>query len=75
MKKLLILVMTLILLSGCASRTEFGECIGVTKEDEKPDLVYKLSVRNVVLAAVFFQTLFTPIVVLVNETYCPVGRK
>lgn len=77
MKKTLIALALLgtLLVSGCESSTAYGPCIGVSKDDANPKLVYKLSTMNVVLGAVFFQTLFAPIIVLVSETYCPVGTK
>jgi hypothetical protein len=67
-------VIALTLLAGCQSRTQYGECVGIG-DDQKPTLEYRLSVRNTFLAVVFFQTLFVPIIVLANETSCPIGPK
>jgi hypothetical protein len=59
--------------SGCTSKTEYGSCIGVA-DDKDPKLVYKVSVKNAVLGIIFMETIIVPIYVLVDETYCPVGR-
>lgn len=69
-----LLFMAVLILSGCTSRTEFGECVGVADE-KKPDLVYKLDAWNVFYGVLFSQTIIVPIVVLANETLCPVARK
>ena len=69
-----LLVAATALLSACTTRTQYGECIGIG-DDKKPDLEYKLDVWNTFLGIAFFETLFTPIVVLANEAYCPVGKK
>lgn len=73
MKTLIILTLALAL-TGCTTKTEFGDCIGAF-DDKNPHKEYKVSVKNVVLAVFFFQTIYTPIVVVANETYCPVGNK
>lgn len=73
MKKLVINCV-MVLLAGCTSKTEFGDCIGIA-DDRKPNLEYKLSVWNTMLAIAFFGTVFPPVVVLANETFCPVGTK
>ena len=73
MKRLAVILMV-VMLSACTTHTEYGQCIGIG-DDKKPDLEYKLDVWNTFLGIVFFETLFTPIVVLANETYCPVGKK
>lgn len=71
MKYLLFLAL---FLAGCTSKTDYGPCIGVM-DDKNPLLRYKVSTWNVVLAVVFSETLFVPILVLVNQTSCPVGVK
>jgi len=62
------------LLCGCTSRTEFGECVGVGG-DKRHDLSYKASGWNVFLAVLFFETIAVPVVVAVDQLYCPVGKK
>jgi hypothetical protein len=70
----LIVFLCLAVFGGCQSETPHGPCIGVF-DDENPKLQYKLSVRNTVLGVIFFQTVFVPVIVLANETRCPVGPK
>ena len=73
MKNLLILG-ALFLFTSCASRTDFGECVGVN-DDRNPDLVYQVSARNVVIGVIFAEMIFPPILVILNQTFCPVGTK
>lgn len=74
MKKIIAVSMLIALLSGCTSHTEYGECIGVM-DDKKPDLEYKLSVWNTVLAVVFAETIIVPVVTVASDISCPVGKK
>ena len=73
MKKVLAVCMVLAL-SGCTSSTEFGACVGAF-DDKDPSLKYKLSANNLVWAILGFGLVAPPIVVAVDETFCPVGRK
>jgi hypothetical protein len=73
-KKIFIFAAIAILASGCTSRTEHGECIGAFDEGV-PDLQYKLSIKNTVLAVLFSETIFVPVIVVANEARCPVGKK
>jgi len=59
---------------GCTSKTEFGECIGLT-EDKNPKLEYKYNTLNLILALVFVETLVVPAVVILEELQCPIGEK
>jgi hypothetical protein len=72
--KIIFAALVIAMLAGCTSSTSFGECVGIA-DDKDPKLTYKLSVWNTVLAIVFSETIVVPVVVLVNETYCPVARK
>lgn len=74
MKKTLALVLAAALLAGCTARTEHGECIGVF-DDKDPKLVYKLSAWNLVMGLLFVELLVPPVVVLVDQTFCPIGKK
>ncbi len=60
--------------TGCESHTEFGECVGINQEKD-PDLKYKTSTLNVVLGVIFVETIIVPVIVLLDEFECPVGRK
>lgn len=70
----LAIIVVLISLAGCVSKTQYGPCIGAFEEKD-PHLIYKLSVWNVAMAIIGFELILPPVVVLVNETLCPVGRK
>lgn len=69
------LLVAMLLLTGCTSKTEFGSCIGIGKEGEDPALIYKVSTTNVVVGVVFAEMIFPTIIVALDELYCPVGRK
>ena len=72
--KAFVVAMIVAALAGCTSRTEFGPCIGVG-EDKDPKLVYKVSAWNLFVGFVFIEMLVPPIIVAVDQTFCPVGRK
>lgn len=73
MKTIIVLAFAL-MVSGCTSETEFGQCIGIA-DDKNPALVYKVSKWNVFLAIVGLEFIAPPIFVLVDQTFCPVARK
>lgn len=73
MKKLLVLIVAAVLLGGCTTRTEYGECIGLGESGQK-DLHYKLSAWNLAMGVIFVETLVVPVVVAANELSCPVGK-
>jgi hypothetical protein len=73
-KRILIASILAVLLAGCTSRTEFGECIGIA-DDKDQRLVYKVSAWNVAMAAIFVETIVVPVVVVANEAVCPVAKK
>lgn len=72
--KLTAVLLIAALLAGCTSKTEFGDCIGIA-DDKKPDLQYKVSAMNVFLAIIFIETVFVPVIVLVDQTSCPIAKK
>ena len=72
MKKLLIIL--LIALSGCTSHTDYGNCIGAL-DDKNPSLIYKLSAWNLFIGIFFSGLIVPPIIVIADETICPVGYK
>ncbi len=63
-----------ILISGCTTNTPFGPCIGAF-DDRDPHLIYKPSGWNIALGIVFIETVFVPVIVLIDETQCPIGHK
>jgi hypothetical protein len=70
MKKLLI---ALLLLSGCTSSTEDGPCIGAF-DTKEPGVKYKLSAWNIGVGILFFSAIIPPVLVLADETFCPVEK-
>jgi PBP1b-binding outer membrane lipoprotein LpoB len=74
MKKLITALLLALLLSGCESSTDLGACIGIN-DSENPKLVYKYSVQNIVVGALLVETIFVPIIVVLNEIKCPVDKK
>jgi len=72
MKKPTILFILLVLLSGCTTRTEYGNCIGAL-DDKNPSLVYKLSAWNLFVGIFFVSLIVPPIIVISDEFICPVG--
>lgn len=64
----------LLLLSGCTSATSVGPCVGAFDERD-PHLIYNTSAWNLIMAIVFLETIFVPVVVVADETVCPIGRK
>ena len=74
MNKLFLIILIATLLSGCTERTQYGSCIGIA-DDRDPKLVYKIDILNTVLSVIFVETIFVPVIVLSNETFCPVSTK
>lgn len=70
----MLLAACLILLAGCTSKTEFGNCVGAFDEKD-PKKIYKLDIGNLVIGAVFFELIAPPIYVIADQTHCPVGNK
>jgi hypothetical protein len=73
MKKLL-LVALLLSLVGCTEKTPYGKCIGIG-DDKDPKKVYKVDSTNLILGIVFVETIFVPVIVALDEFYCPYGDK
>lgn len=82
MKKLLF-VIPMILLSACKSEvtlpneTEPVQCVGFNTSEAERDstLVYKISARNVVVGILFAELIVPPVIVALDELWCPVARK
>lgn len=74
MNKLIIAATIIATLSGCTSKTEYGDCVGIL-QDKKPELKYELSVWNTVMAVIFSETIVVPVVVVANQHSCPTGKK
>lgn len=63
----------ILLLAGCQSRTDLGPCVGVN-DPKDPALVYRVSTRNVIVGVIFIEVIVPPIVVALDELYCPISR-
>jgi hypothetical protein len=81
MKKML-MILPLFLLTGCVSEVTLpGEstpvsCVGFNSQDERDStLVYKVSTRNLVVGIIFVEMIAPPVIVALNELWCPVRRK
>ncbi len=68
------LIVLLLSLSACTSKTQYGNCIGVT-EDKNPKLEYKISTWNIIVGVTLFELVAPPLVVLFDEVQCPIGVK
>ena len=69
------MILTLILVVSCTERTKFGPCVGMGDDNRNPNLIYKLDGWNLAMGLIFVELIVPPIIVLANETYCPVGVK
>jgi len=74
MKKLLLLAIAAMFLTGCTTHTQYGKCIGLA-DDKNPALIYKVDAWNVFLGIVFSETIIVPLYVVIDETFCPVDKK
>lgn len=74
MKTVLHVIALGILLTGCRMETSYGSCKGLVNKDEKNSkLQYEYSVRNIILAGIFSETIIWPIVTGAFWLECPVG--
>lgn len=76
MKKLLIgiAIASALLLTGCTTETPYGNCIGID-DNKDPALIYKIDEWNVFLGIIFSESLIVPIIVIVDDLYCPIGKQ
>jgi hypothetical protein len=72
--KTLSISILIILLTGCTSKTQLGPCVGIG-EQQNPKLVYKLDAMNLIMGLIFIEMIVPPVIVAVDETFCPVGVK
>ena len=61
------------LVAACQNHTDLGPCIGVNDKQD-PAFSYRISTRNVVVGIVFVEAVVPPVVVALDELYCPVSR-
>jgi hypothetical protein len=74
MKKLFAMVLCIGMLAGCTSHTEYGQCVGLG-EKQNPKLHYRVSGWNVAMGIIFVELIAPPIIVVTDETFCPVGNE
>lgn len=74
MKQSGVVVLMLLMLAGCESRTKYGECIGAFAEKD-PSLEYEMSVQNAIVAVMFSETIVVPAVMVLDQYRCPVAVK
>ncbi len=82
MKKILLLC-TVFLMTACKSEvtlpneTEPVSCVGFNTPESERDstLVYKVSARNLVVGILFAELIVPPVIVALDELWCPVSRK
>ena len=81
MKKFL-MILPLFLLTACKSEvtlpneTQPVQCVGFNSLDQKDStIVYKISAQNLVVAIIFSELIAPPVIVALDELWCPVARK
>jgi hypothetical protein len=72
MKSLIAMALIGLTLAGCTTETKYGECVGAF-DARNPKYEYKLDTVNTVLGIVFIETIFVPVIIVADETVCPVG--
>ena len=51
------------------------QCVGLDSANENTKYAYRLDTWNVVLAVVFSETIVVPVIVVLDDLYCPVALK
>lgn len=67
-------ILLCVAIAGCTSRNEFGPCIGAF-DDKDPHIIYKVSGWNLAMGLIFIEMILPPILVVTDETFCPIGKK
>jgi hypothetical protein len=70
----LFILLAALISTACTERTPYGPCIGAF-DDKDAKVIYKPSVKNIVIGIIFSETIVVPAVVLLSETVCPIGNK
>jgi len=71
--KLLTAVLLTLSLASCKGSTEFGECVGLGEQRE--DLIYELSARNVFWSILGLETIIAPVLWATDYAHCPIARR
>jgi hypothetical protein len=72
--KIIYTIGLVLFLAACQSRTDIGKCVGVNDKQD-PAFVYRVSTRNIIVGVIFFEMIAPPIVVALDELYCPVSLR
>ena len=68
------LAMLLVVLVGCTSGNRAGRCIGAF-DTPKAGVEYETSGWNIAMGIIFVELVIPPVLVIANETRCPVEAK
>ena len=76
MKKLsLVFLAMTMFLAACTTEVRVGDkyvpCVGLSDDDRDPAYHYRVSIWNMAGAVIFFETVFVPIYVALDNFYCP----
>jgi hypothetical protein len=72
--KLFIASLFVIAFTGCTVRNQYGPCIGIN-DKENPKYEYKYSTTNIIMAALFIESIVVPAVVIFDDLKCPIGPR
>ena len=80
MKKVLILLLVIFTMIGCDSgaivHDKYISSYGLMSVDKKrDDVAYRISIKNAVIAFLFAETIFVPILYAFDYVYIPVAMK
>lgn len=70
MTKIGMLLALILATSACKTETDFGSCIGIG-DTGNPEVVYRTSTRNLILAIIFSETIVVPAVIVFTNIRCP----
>lgn len=66
------MILFVLFLAGCQSKTDFGSCIGIN-DKKNPKVEYRYSTQNIVIGIIFSETIIVPVVVVLDSLECPIG--
>lgn len=68
-----LITVVMLMTAGCTTSTKYGKCIGLNGTPD-PTLTYEYSGWNILVGGVFIETVFVPIITMLDGLKCPVGR-
>lgn len=72
MKRTLLLLPILAILTACESSRHGVKCIGLNGTP-KPGIEYEYSANNIIVGIVFVEMIAPPVIVVLDELRCPVS--